>query len=431
MNKNHLAVYIHWPFCKAKCPYCDFNSHVRDGVEQPRWRAALLRELEYMHERAADFTVSSIFFGGGTPSLMPPATAEAMIKRVRELWQVTDDIEITLEANPTSVEAGTFADFKAAGVNRVSLGVQSLRDEELKFLGRGHSASEAISAIKLAQKTFDRYSFDLIYARPKQTLEGWAEELAEAIALAGEHLSLYQLTIEENTAFHHAYKNGGFVLPSEEEAEELYRFTEEKMLENGFIPYEISNYAKAGAQSRHNLSYWQGDSYIGVGAGAHGRINNPICLGNSLANEASANAHVEAATLRFATPFASQFPQPNEFITNSTNSIHKRIATQTLKSPERWLENVEKTGNAVEIWEEVCQQSEAEERLMMGLRLRDGINYADFMARTGCDLREHINLKKRDFYIEKGLLENDNDNLKTTLQGRLLLNKLTAELLPS
>lgn len=378
-----LAVYIHWPFCLSKCPYCDFNSHVREKIEQNRWKNALLRELEYMHSHMQDYTVTSIFFGGGTPSLMPPDNTHALIERTRQLWQVADNVEITLEANPTSVEAEKLTHFKEAGINRVSMGVQSLRDSELKFLGRGHSAKEAIGAIEILRKNFDRYSFDLIYARPNQTLNDWDAELSEALALAGGHLSLYQLTIEENTAFHHAYAKGGFTLPDEELSEALYRLTEEKMLASSLIPYEISNYALTGQESRHNLSYWRGDSYIGVGAGAHGRIS------------------VDG----------------------------KRIATQTLKSPERWLENVEKNGHAVEVWQEISREPEIEERVMMGLRLRDGINYQEFKIRTGYDLEQNINLVKRDLFIEKGLLADDKMSLKTTLSGRLLLNKLTAELL--
>lgn len=383
MLEKPLAVYIHWPFCLSKCPYCDFNSHVRDKVEQERWKNALLRELAYMHSHTPDFIVSSIFFGGGTPSLMPADTVEALISRVGELWKNGDDIEITLEANPTSVEADKFIAFREAGVNRVSLGVQSLRDNELKFLGRGHSAEEAIRAIELARKTFERYSFDLIYARPNQTLQDWDNELSEALQLAGGHLSLYQLTIEENTTFHHAYSKGGFILPDEELSEALYRLTEEKMCLHELAPYEVSNYARIGQESRHNLSCWRGDSYIGVGAGAHGRID------------------VDG----------------------------RRVATQTLKSPERWLENVEKSGNAVEIWQEITPETSVEERVMMGLRLRDGINYHDFQIQTGFDLEKHINLPKRDFYMGQGLLADDKNAIKTTLKGRLLLNKLTAELL--
>ncbi len=352
----------------------------------------MLRELEYMRSHTGGFVVSSIFFGGGTPSLMPPATVEAIISKAGGLWEMDRGVEITLEANPTSVEANTFPDFKAAGVNRVSLGVQSLRDSELAFLGRGHSASEAIAAIDLARKNFERYSFDLIYARPNQTMADWNTELSEALQLAGGHLSLYQLTIEENTAFYHAYAKGGFVMPDEGLSEALYKLTEEKMGLAGFAPYEVSNYALPGQESRHNLSYWNGTSYIGVGPGAHGRINLELCVGATLVDR-------------------------------------KRIATQTLKSPERWLENVEKNGNAVEIWQEVPPDIEIEERLMMGLRLLGGINYQEFKKRTGYELEKHINTAKRDFYIEQGLLENDDNALRASLKGRLLLNRLTADLL--
>lgn len=377
-----LAIYIHWPFCKSKCPYCDFNSHVRDGVDQQRWRDALLRELEHMAAQVPGRTVTSIFFGGGTPSLMPPATAGALIDRVGALFPVAENIEITLEANPTSVEATTFEDFKTAGVNRVSLGVQSLRDEELKFLGRGHSAKEALAAVDRARSVFDRYSFDLIYARPNQTLQDWEAELGEALRTIGGHMSLYQLTIEENTAFHHAYAKGGFALPDEEASEALYRLTESMLAVRGLIAYEVSNYAKPGEESRHNLSYWKGDDYIGIGPGAHGRI----------------------------TP-------------------SHRIATQTIKSPERWLEAVERDGHAVEIWQDIERAQEAEERLMMGLRLREGIGYDAFMAQNGFDLRDYLDAEKCALYQRQGLLESKKDRLQTTLAGRLVLNRLTAELL--
>jgi oxygen-independent coproporphyrinogen-3 oxidase len=379
---NPLAVYIHWPFCKSKCPYCDFNSHVRENVEQNRWQQALLRELDYMAGHVPGRTVTSIFFGGGTPSLMPPGTAEALIRRVHDIWDVSDDIEITLEANPTSVETATFKDFKAAGVNRVSLGVQSLRDDELRFLGRGHNAKEALKAIELARTTFDRYSFDLIYARPHQTLETWEQELTEGLTHADGHLSLYQLTIEENTAFHHAYANGGFTLPDETASEALYRLTEDIMMARGLKPYEISNYATPGQESRHNLAYWEGIDYIGVGPGAHGRI-----------------------------------------------SIPERHATQTLKSPERWLENTERQGHAVEIWQPVERQQEIEERVMMGLRLTDGIDYAAFKKRAGYELKPHLNQHKHDLYVAEGLLENSPARLQATLKGRLVLNKLIEDLL--
>jgi putative oxygen-independent coproporphyrinogen III oxidase len=386
-----LAIYIHWPFCKSKCPYCDFNSHVRESVDQKRWRDALRAELDTMASHVPDRVVASIFFGGGTPSLMPPETAGALIARVKELWPVTDDIEITLEANPTSVEINTFRDFAAVGINRVSLGVQSLDDKELQFLGRGHSAKEAIAAIELAREVFARYTFDLIYARPNQTVAMWEQELKEALRYAGTHLSLYQLTIEENTAFHHAYAKGKFTLPNEEESEALYRLTEAIMAAHGLPAYEVSNYATPGHESRHNLAYWKYQDYIGVGPGAHGRIS------------------------------PAEWRGPVEIDNQPPQQVRGKIATQTIKSPERWLESVSSKGNGVELWDNITPQHEAEERLMMGLRLVEGIDDSPF--------RDVINSKRRELFVREGLLENTPDKLQTTLKGRLVLNRLTAELL--
>lgn len=404
-----LAIYIHWPFCKSKCPYCDFNSHVREQVDQARWRAALLKELEYMAAQTPGHTVKSIFFGGGTPSLMPPATAAALIERVHRLWPVAADIEITCEANPTSVEAATFADFKAAGVGRVSLGVQSLDDEELKFLGRGHSAHEALKAVEMAAKTFGRYSFDLIYARPGQTPAAWEKELSQAFRHAGKHLSLYQLTIEENTAFHHAYAQKKFSLPDEETSEALYRLTEDMTAARGIPAYEVSNYAVPGEESRHNLAYWQGGDYIGVGPGAHGRIT------------------LECS--RYAPTGARMEPRSGLARSADRAFSTARSATVTLKSPERWLEAVERQGHGVELWEEIDRKRDSEERVMMGLRLKDGIGYDDFAAAAGYDLAPHINAGKRALYVREGLLEGREDYLQPTLKGRLVLTRLTAELL--
>ena len=383
MSKQPIALYIHWPFCLSKCPYCDFNSHVREAVDAGKWQAALLRELDYMAAHSAGRELSSIFFGGGTPSLMPPALVATLIEKAQELWQPQPDIEITLEANPTSVEVEKFRELRRAGVNRVSLGVQSLRQEELTFLGRGHNVQEALTAIGHARDVFERYSFDLIYARPRQTLQQWEEELSEALALTGGHLSLYQLTIEENTAFYHAYKKGAFAMPDEETAESLYRLTEEMTGAHGLAAYEVSNYAAPGQESRHNLAYWQGLDYAGAGPGAHGRL--------------------------------------------TVDGV--RIATQTLKSPERWLENVERSGHAVEVWQATDKGIEAEERLMMGLRLRSGIDYADIRKHNGLELRDHLDMAKVALYQKQGLLEPREDALVATLAGRLVLNRLTAELL--
>jgi putative oxygen-independent coproporphyrinogen III oxidase len=368
-----LAFYIHWPFCKAKCPYCDFNSHVRDRVDFKSWKQALLREIEYTKTLTGNHTVTSIFFGGGTPSLMPADIAESAIAKVRELWECDANIEITLEANPTSVEADTFPAFRQAGINRLSIGVQSLRPEPLKFLGREHSTDEAISALILARKYFERYSFDLIYARPQQTLAEWEEELSEALALAGAHISLYQLTIEENTAFHAAYAKGAFSMPSEELAADMYEMTESLTRARNLYAYEVSNYAVPGQESRHNLSYWLGHDYVGIGPGAHGRIGTP------------------------------------------------RHATLNVKSPERWLSMVSEQGHGQESMLPLSGLNIAEERLMMGLRIKEGVLIAEV-----CNF---ISEEKRRLAIREGLLENNELRLIATAKGRLLLTTLSAMLL--
>ncbi len=267
-----FGLYVHWPFCKSKCPYCDFNSHVRDSIDQERWRAGLLRELDHYAAQTQGRTLTSIFFGGGTPSLMAPATVADLIDRAAQRWTLAADIEITLEANPNSIEQSNFAGYRAAGVNRVSLGVQSLDDASLKFLGRGHNSSEARAAIALAAKIFPRFSFDLIYARPNQTVAEWRAELNEALTLAGEHLSVYQLTIEPGTQFHTLYARNALHLPPEESAEDLYDATQNILERAGRPAYEISNHARPGAECRHNLVYWRYEDYVGIGPGAHGRL---------------------------------------------------------------------------------------------------------------------------------------------------------------
>ncbi len=267
-----FAVYVHWPFCKAKCPYCDFNSHVRAAIDQAAWQRALLAELDHYADRTPGRTVSSVFFGGGTPSLMAPATAAALIERIGQRWVLAGDAEITLEANPTSVEAERFRDFRAAGVNRASLGVQALDPAALTFLGRGHSVGEAIAAIALARRQFPRFSFDLIYARPGQEPAQWDAELKQALSLAGDHLSLYQLTIEKGTAFHTAHARGDFAIPDDDRAGMLYELTQLRLNEAGLPSYEISNHARPGGESRHNLVYWRYGDYVGIGPGAHGRL---------------------------------------------------------------------------------------------------------------------------------------------------------------
>ncbi|WP_295556871.1 radical SAM family heme chaperone HemW [uncultured Hyphomicrobium sp.] len=334
-----FGVYIHWPFCAQKCPYCDFNSHVRfGGWDEPRYLAAYKRELDHTAHLIAGKprTVSSIFFGGGTPSLMKPETVAAILDHIGALWPVAPGAEITLEANPGSVEAARFAGYRAAGVNRVSIGVQSLRDADLKRLGRIHSVDEAKAAVAIAHRTFDRVSFDLIYARPEQTLESWRDELAEALAMARGHLSLYQLTIEPETRFADLYAKGRLVIPAAQDAHDLYELTQELTAASGLAQYEISNHARPGEESRHNLLYWRYHEYVGVGPGAHGRLNAP-------------DAH---------------------------------LATMTERNPERWLALVEEKGHGIADTESLSPAARADEMLLMGLRLDEGLDL-DALARIG------------------------------------------------
>jgi oxygen-independent coproporphyrinogen-3 oxidase len=331
-----FGVYVHWPFCAQKCPYCDFNSHVRfAGWDEPRFLAAYLRELSEVKERVGPQIVHSIFFGGGTPSLMQPSTVAAILDHIAGQWTVVPGAEITLEANPNSVEASRFAGYRAAGVNRVSIGVQSLRDDQLKRLGRLHSVAEARAAIEIAQGTFDRFSFDLIYARPGQTLGEWREELNEALAMAGGHLSLYQLTIEPDTPFADLHARGRLIVPDPDAALDLYALTQEMTAAAGLHAYEISNHAVPGEESRHNLLYWRYGAYAGAGPGAHGRL----------------------------------------VLSDGT-----RLATATERNPERWVERVATAGHGFVEEQGLSLEEQADEMLLMGLRLAEGVDL-DAMAR--------------------------------------------------
>jgi oxygen-independent coproporphyrinogen-3 oxidase len=383
MSPAPLGVYVHWPFCKSKCPYCDFNSHVRDGVEQTRWRTALLRELEHAAREAPDRRVETMFFGGGTPSLMEPETVAALIARTRALWDSAPGIEITLEANPTSVEASRFAALAEAGVNRVSLGVQALDPTALKFLGREHSTDEALEALATARRHFARHSFDLIYARPGQTPEAWAEELERALTLAGEHLSLYQLTIERGTRFFTDHARGTFVLPDEEASAAMFEHTQARLARAGLPAYEISNHARPGAACRHNLIYWRYQDYVGIGPGAHGR-----------------------------------------FAVGATKK-----ATRRSSGPEAWLESVERTGHGTAETSSVEGRDMVEEALMMGLRLADGIDRATFASVTGVDPVEAIDAARLEPLVRAGFLEVDATHLRATAEGRQRLNALLERLI--
>lgn len=334
-----FGIYVHWPFCAQKCPYCDFNSHVRfGGWDETRYLSAYLRELDNVKARVGQQEVYSIFFGGGTPSLMQPATVAAILDHIAKLWVVQPGAEITLEANPNSVDANRFFGYRASGVNRVSIGVQSLRDNELKRLGRLHSVAEAKAAIEVARRAFERFSFDLIYARPGQSSESWRAELTEALNLANGHLSLYQLTIEPDTPFAELHARGRLVIPDADAALDLYAITQDMTGAAGLPAYEISNHAAAGDESRHNLLYWRYGAYAGIGPGAHGRLA------------------LHAGT---------------------------RAATVTERNPERWVAHVEAEGHGVVEATDLSNEEQADEMLLMGLRLTEGIDLEEMARRFG------------------------------------------------
>ena len=378
-----FAIYVHWPFCKSKCPYCDFNSHVRAAIDEDRWRAALLADLDHYAAETTGRAVTSIFFGGGTPSLMSAPTVAAVLDRIAKRWPLDPAVEITLEANPTSVEAERFRDFRAAGVNRASLGVQALDDAALKFLGRAHDSREALAALDVARRHFERFSFDLIYARPGQTVAGWEAELERALALAGEHLSVYQLTIEPGTAFAAAHARGDFALPDEETQAQLYETTQARLAAANLPAYEISNHARPGAECRHNLAYWRSADYVGVGPGAHGRL-----------------------TLDGA-----------------------RIATRQLRAPETWIAAAERQGHGSEERVVVPPPEHLEEVLMMGLRLAEGISRIRFRAALGQQFETALDAKRLAALIEDEFLILDDQHLAATEAGRQRLNAVLAALL--
>jgi putative oxygen-independent coproporphyrinogen III oxidase len=377
-----LALYIHWPFCLAKCPYCDFNSHVRERIEQSRFAAALRAELAWEAARLGRRKLTSIFFGGGTPSLMDPATVAALIADATAAFDASADLEITLEANPTSVEAGRLAAFADAGVNRISLGVQSLDADALRLLGRQHSVGQAIAALEVARRLFSRISFDLITARPGQTPQSWQDELRQALNLAADHLSIYQLTIEPATAFEALHRRGELRLPDDDTAAALYDATGEEAARFGLSAYEISNYAAPGAESRHNLAYWRYRDYAGIGPGAHGRIT----LGRSL------------------------------------------LATRRHRAPEPWAELVERQGHGSTGEVEVTQQERAREMLLMGLRLSEGICEPRFAARTGMTLDDAIDADMLKNCIEAGYVEREGGVLRATGEGRKRLDAVLGAL---
>ncbi|HMO75657.1 MAG TPA: radical SAM family heme chaperone HemW [Sphingopyxis sp.] len=372
-----LALYVHWPFCVSKCPYCDFNSHVRESVDQDRWRAALLADLRHEAELLPGRRVSSIFFGGGTPSLMPPATVAAVIAEADALWGLADDCEVTLEANPNSVEVANFAALASAGVNRVSIGVQSFDPQVLEFLGRAHSGDEARTAIAAAQEHFARVSFDLIYARPGQSPGAWEAELGEALAFGTGHLSLYQLTIEPGTRFATLAAKGDLVIPDGDAAADLFDATQAMTRAAGLPRYEVSNHARPGEESRHNLTYWRYGDYAGIGPGAHGR--------------------------RLAQ------------------------ATERHRKPENFLSAVERNRHGLKVESDLPAQERATEAMLMGLRLTEGVDLLRVEARSGLGRDVFVDAEAVARLVGQGLLRAEGDRLHVTDDGILLLDSILSE----
>jgi len=375
-----FGVYVHWPFCQSKCPYCDFNSHVKKVVNQKEWAQAYCSEIERVGKITGPKPLKSIYFGGGTPSLMDPDTVDIILTKIRETWAVSNNLEVTLEANPTSVEIGRFSGYKDAGVNRVSIGVQALNDLDLRKLGRLHTVADARKAFDTAAKVFDRISFDLIYARQDQTLEDWRLELTDALQMSADHLSLYQLTIENGTAFADRFAAGGLRgLPQENLSADMYDLTQELTDKAGFSAYEVSNHAKLGYESRHNLIYWQAGDYAGIGPGAHGRLT----------------------------------------IDN------KRIATEAISSPSLWMSAVKSNGSGDLSYSPLSTNEHADEYLMMGLRITDGIDITRYENIS----RKKINLHKINHLKDINMVVIGNNRLRATTQGRPLLNAIIRELL--
>jgi oxygen-independent coproporphyrinogen-3 oxidase len=377
-GESDLALYIHWPFCVSKCPYCDFNSHVRSHVDQDEWREALLADLAHEASLLPGRRLTSIFFGGGTPSLMPPATVAALIEAAAGHWAVAPGLEITLEANPSSVEAARFGDLAAAGVNRVSLGLQALDDRTLGWLGRAHGVTESLKALSTAQSLFERVSIDLIYARPEQSLDQWLTELEQALAFGTEHVSLYQLTIEPGTQFATRFARGELVPLDPDAAALQFEATRARMAAAGLPAYETSNHARPGAESRHNLTYWRYGNYAGIGPGAHGRRDG--------------------------------------------------VATARRKKPENWLRRVGENGHGIEVAEKLSGRERAQEALIMGLRLVEGVDLARIARLSAVPVEQLVDRQAVVRLERQGLVQRNEDRLRVSDAGALLLDGILADI---
>ncbi len=380
MATKPLSVYVHYPFCKSKCPYCDFNSHVSQNIDHKNFEQCYINEIDFFGKNLENREIKTIFFGGGTPSLMPISLVEAILNRIAKNWKISNDCEITLETNPTSYESAKFLELKKTGINRLSIGIQALNNEDLKFLGRNHSSQEAISVIKNTAQIFDNFSFDLIYARPKQKAEEWLKEIELALSFGSKHISLYQLTIEKGTPFFRDFADKKFTLPDEELSAEIYEKTNEVLDKNGFLNYEISNYAKKNFECKHNLVYWRGLDYIGVGAGAHSRVY--------------------------------------------LDGEKQRSAIMMTHKPQNWLDQVAKKGNGIQKIEAISDHELAQELILMGLRLDAGINDEIFISHFGKKLSEIVDYKALKNLENEGFLSISHDSMKITQKGKILTNSI-------
>jgi len=393
MKQSDISLYIHWPFCLKKCPYCDFNSHVSEKVDSKIWKESYLKELDFIAKHTDYTTVRSVFFGGGTPSLMDPELIADILQAVRMHWKLSEEAEITLEGNPTSIEAEKYADFYRAGINRASVGVQSFDDNELKFLGRQHSAIEARKALDKVASWFSNVSFDLIYALPGQSSEKWHKALAEALNYATPHLSLYQLTIEKGTPFYKLHREKEIILPDEDIQADMYQITSELTAKHGLQAYEVSNYALPGMESQHNLAYWRYQDYIGIGPGAHGRVHSSQPIMQIGANE--------------------------------------NIATMTIHNPEKWLKSVQENGHGFSSVNALSMEDSLTESVMMGMRTKEGLQNATLQHISGRNYQELFLPSVLENLQNAGLVSCHKTIIRTTEKGRLLLGQITFKLIDS
>ncbi len=448
---NDLSIYVHWPYCLSKCPYCDFNSHLSDAIDHNIWLTSYIRELEFFSSIISNKQIKSVFFGGGTPSLMKPSVIAGILQKIAGLAIINDHTEITLEANPTSFEIEKFKEFKLAGINRVSIGVQALNEKDLIALGRKHNTAQAKKAIEVASQLFPKSSFDLIYARSEQTLSDWQNELESAMELTSGHISLYQLTIEKGTPFYKLFHDGTLTLPDSDLAADMYEYTTSYLSSKGYNRYEISNYAMQGHESIHNLAYWHYKNYLGIGPGAHSRVHQNY-LGEKSAPPPDRLNHKELPNTNIAQPITPRrfeeeikekttanfdVPAGPSNIYRLSSSSEKSSSKDTLSvhsimmwhKPEKWLKAVNDSGCGIQSFNKLTEQEITEELLMMGLRLKNGICSNNLFQLTGSNISDVIDKKTAELYINSGLLDWTSNNIRLTDKGLLLHSYLVPKLL--